>query len=724
VESLETILRRVWGYDQFRPLQAEAMQCVLAGRDSVVVLPTGGGKSLCFQAPALAMPGLAVVVSPLISLMKDQVDTLVDNGVAAASVNSTLDASERREIAERIRREELKLLYLSPERLMTPRTLDFLRTINISFFAVDEAHCISDWGHDFRPEYRMLRQLKELFPQVGVHGYTATATERVRHDIARELQLREPEILVGSFDRPNLIYRIERRGDLVRQVREVIDRHRDDSGIIYCIRRADVESLAANLAAAGYAALPYHAGLDDQVRRNNQDDFLNDRVRIIVATVAFGMGIDKSDVRYVIHTGAPKSLEQFQQESGRAGRDGLEAECCLFYTGGDFGIWRKMQSELPPEAYKVALQVLRGIEDFCGGVTCRHRAIVEYFGQTFESENCQACDVCLSEIDVIDDPLVIGKKILSSVLRQGEAYGAEYTALVLTGSREQRILDSGHDQLSTWGLLKDEGKRAVRDWIEQLTGQGFLERAGDDAKFQVLKVTTAGRRLLRGEVAPRLLKPQVKEKREGRVSTVSWEGVDRGLFEVLRAWRRKRAEARGLPPFVVFSDATLRSLARHRPSTPERLLDVHGIGQAKAADYGAEVLEKIAEYCRPNGLPRDVFDVPPPRRQPATSDVSGSAAKHEAMRLFRQGRSVADVCQAVGRSRSTVSDYLAEMIVAEEISDPTFWIDAHSFARIRAAAARCGLDRLKPLYEALEGTVTYEDLRIAAACLRNAPPTP
>jgi ATP-dependent DNA helicase RecQ len=724
VESLENILRRVWGYDQFRPLQAEAMQCVLAGRDSVVVLPTGGGKSLCFQAPALAMPGLAVVVSPLISLMKDQVDTLVDNGVPAASVNSTLDASERREIAERIRREELKLLYLSPERLMTPRTLDFLRTVNVSFFAVDEAHCISDWGHDFRPEYRMLRQLKELFPQVGVHGYTATATERVRHDIARELQLREPEILVGSFDRPNLIYRIERRGDLTRQVREVIDRHRDDSGIIYCIRRADVESMAANLVAAGYSALPYHAGLDDHVRRKNQDDFLNDRVRIVVATVAFGMGIDKSDVRYVIHTGAPKSLEQFQQESGRAGRDGLEAECCLFYTGGDFGIWRKMQSELPPEAYKVALQVLRGIEDFCGGVACRHRAIVEYFGQEFEGENCQACDVCLSEIDVIDNPLVIGQKILSSVLRQGEAYGAEYTALVLTGSREQRILDAGHERLSTWGLLKDEGKRAVRDWIEQLAGQGYLQRVGDDPPYQVLKVTTAGRRLLRGEVAPRLLKPQVKEMREGRVSTASWEGVDRGLFEALRAWRRKRAEARGLPPFVIFSDATLRNLARHRPSTPERLLDVHGIGQAKAADYGAEVLEKITEYCGPIGLPRDVFDVPPPRREPVASDVTGSAAKHEAMRLFRQGRSVADVCQAVGRSRSTVSDYLAELIATEGISDPTFWIEEETFAKVRALAGQHGLDRLKPLYEALEGTVSYDDLRIASACLRNTPPGP
>src|SRR5947207_2593515 len=338
------------------------MQSVLVGRDSVVVLPTGGGKSLCFQAPALAMEGLAVVISPLISLMKDQVDALADSGVPAACVNSSLSQDDKRRVADEIRSGRLKLLYLSPERLMTERTLQFLRQTPVSFFAIDEAHCISDWGHDFRPEYRMLKALKETFPAIGVHAYTATATERVRHDIARELRLQEPEILVGSFDRPNLVYRVARRTDLLRQVREVIDRHPDDSGIIYCIRRADVDNLTASLVESGLSALPYHAGLDDDTRRQNQDDFIKDRARIIVATVAFGMGIDKSDVRYVVHAGAPKSLEHYQQESGRAGRDGLEAECCLFHTGADFQTWRKVQAELPLPAHQIALHVLEGIE--------------------------------------------------------------------------------------------------------------------------------------------------------------------------------------------------------------------------------------------------------------------------------------------------------------------------------------------------------------------------
>jgi len=296
-ERLLPLLRKVWGFDGFRPLQAEAMQSVLSGGDSVVVLPTGGGKSLCFQAPALAMPGLAVVVSPLISLMKDQVDALADNGVPAACVNSMVTLEDKRRVADEIRAGRLKLLYLSPEKLMTERTLEFLRQTPLSFFAIDEAHCISDWGHDFRPEYRMLKALKERFPAVGVHAYTATATERVRHDIARELRLKEPEILVGSFDRPNLVYRVARRTDLLRQVHEVIDRHPSDSGIIYCIRRADVDSLCGSLADLGLSVRPYHAGLDDETRRRNQEDFQSDRAAIMVATVAFGMGIDKSDVR-------------------------------------------------------------------------------------------------------------------------------------------------------------------------------------------------------------------------------------------------------------------------------------------------------------------------------------------------------------------------------------------------------------------------------------------
>ena len=604
VEELREILERVWGYDSFRPLQAEAMRSVVDGRDSVVVMPTGGGKSLCFQAPALTMPGTAVVVSPLIALMKDQVDGLVDAGVAAAYVNSTLTPEERRRTADDVRKGRIKLLYLSPERLVTDSTLRFLEQIQPTFFAIDEAHCISQWGHDFRPEYRMLQILKEHFPNTAVHAYTATATDRVRTDIVRNLKLQNPEMLVGSFDRPNLVFRVERRRELPKQIRSVIDRHRDESGIIYCIRRADVEEISESLCADGLKAVPYHAGLPDDRRRRNQDDFVNDRARIVVATVAFGMGIDKSDVRYVIHAAAPKSLEGYQQESGRAGRDGLEAECTLFYSGADFQTWRSLQQELTGEAARSAAELLKAMESYCLGVGCRHRALVEYFGQPFPSDDCRACDICLGDVELIDDALVTSQKILSCVVRLNENYGGDYTAQVLAGSREQRIVANGHDRLSTWGILKDHDRRRVRDWIEQLVGQGFLSKTGE---YDILRVTPDGRDVLRGAITPKLLKPAstAKPRREAKAARESWQGVDRGLFEELRKLRRKLAEERGLPPFVVFSDATLRDLARRRPSTFDALLDVHGIGDKKRAEYGGDFLSAVTEYCRDQGVATD-----------------------------------------------------------------------------------------------------------------------
>ena len=602
MEELRAILRQYWGYDDFRPLQAEAMRAVVDGRDSLVVLPTGGGKSLCFQAPALALPGLAVVVSPLISLMKDQVDGLVDCGVRAACVNSTLTVAEKREIADEIRAERLKLLYLSPERLLSERTLDFLQQVPLSFFAIDEAHCISEWGHDFRPEYRGLRILKERFPNIALHAYTATATPHVRDDVVRELGLRQPEVLVGSFDRPNLIYRVRRRSDLLRQIREVVDRHPDEPGIIYSIRRIDVEEIAAHFASLGYQALPYHAGLSDEVRRRNQDAFTNDRCRIIVATVAFGMGIDKSNVRYVIHAAAPKSLESYQQESGRAGRDGLEAECWLFHSAGDFQTWRRLQQELPPNAFDIAMTLLGGIDGFANGVACRHCALTSYFGEELPIENCGACDVCLAELDLVDDSLILAQKILSCVLRVEEHYGGDYVAQVLVGSSEERILQRGHNRLSTWGILGEHNKKSVRAWIDQLIHQSFLEKYGE---YNVLRLTPAGRQVLRGEVTPQLLKPAKQQsKRESRATRESWEGVDRELFELLRAYRRRQAEERGVPPYVVFSDATLRDLARRHPTNHDELLTIHGIGAKKSAEYGDDLLREIAAYsCSTNSPP-------------------------------------------------------------------------------------------------------------------------
>ncbi len=728
--SLTDVLQQYWGYDSFRPLQAEAMQAVLEHRDSVVVLPTGGGKSICFQAPAMAMPGLAVVVSPLISLMKDQVDALTECGISAACINSSMSNAERLQVANLIRAGRLKLLYVAPERLCTEKMLDFLESIQVSFFAIDEAHCISAWGHDFRPEYRMLQQLRIRFPGIGVHAYTATATEHVRQDISTQLGLRDPEWLIGSFDRPNLIYRVQRKSDVQKQVRAVIDAHPGESGIVYCISRREVDELAQLLVRAGYKTRPYHAGLPDTDRIKHQDEFLNEDTQIIVATVAFGMGIDKSNVRYVIHTGAPKSLEHYQQETGRAGRDGLEAECWLLWSSSNFITWRKMQEELPEEAKNHALECLKGIERFCTGIVCRHKALVEHFDQAYETPNCNACDVCLDQLDLVSEPLVIGQKILSCIVRVKESFGADYVAQVLVGSKEARILDNGHDELSTYGLLKEERKEAVRDWIEQLGSQGFIERVGE---YNTLSVTTAGWKLLKGQADVRLLKPSKKKsasERSTKIELTSWEGVDRALFEVLRGLRRRVAEEHGVAPFIVFADTTLRDLARRRPTSLVNFRQVHGIGEKKTADFGSLFIDVIRDHCEQQQLTTDVSaqseSTPRPKASPAAKPAAAkdalslSSAKQLAFDLFKTGKSIEQVAEATSRSVSTAHDYLIDYLGVTVQEDPAPWVTEAEFARIREAAQTVGLERLKPIFDELNQTIPYDQIRIAVACLRNS----
>ena len=730
-QRLLAVLHQYWGYNGFRALQQEAMQAVLAGRDSLVVLPTGGGKSICYQAPALLMDGLAVVVSPLISLMKDQVDSLTECGIAAACVNSSLPARDRQRIANEVRAGQIKLLYVAPERLSNDRMLDFLQSVKIAFFAIDEAHCISAWGHDFRPEFRLLGQLRERFPGVGVHAYTATATDRVRSDIAAQLQLQSPEILVGSFDRPNLIYRVERRQGLHQQIEEVMNRHKGESGVIYCISRKQVDELSATLRANGVRAVAYHAGLSDEERRDNQDAFLKEAIDVVVATVAFGMGIDKSNVRFVIHAGAPKSIENYQQESGRAGRDGLEAECVLFYGPGDFMTWRKMQENLPQEALAHANDVLRRMEQFASSVTCRHRSLVEYFNQAYEGESCGACDVCLDDLDVVADGQVLAQKILSCVVRVKQQFGADHVANVLLGSREQRVLDRGHDQLSTYGLLRDARKSDVRNWIEQLAAQGYLLRSGE---YSTLTVTEAGWAVLKGQGTPRLLQPAAKSRsakespsKKSRVAADAWEGVHIGLFEELRGLRRLLAEAKGVPPFVVFGDVSLRDMARRRPASMESFHEIHGVGEHKADEYGDAFLNIITRYCEQYGLEQDVSRSSSTPATPALSlsARAGSESKQQSWQLFRQGQSIEDVMATTSRARSTVCEYLAEFLAEEGHLTPEPWVPSGTFERIaRAAATLETIDRLKPLYDALEGTVPYDEIRLAIVCLRNAQTMP
>ena len=601
-ETLAGVLERFWGYSSFRPLQRDAMDAIIAGRDSIVVLPTGGGKSLCFQAPALVRDGVAVVVSPLISLMKDQVDTLVGNGVPAAFINSTLSSDQRRAVTEGVRDGRFRLLYVSPERLVGEGGDSFrnwLSKCNVSFIAVDEAHCISQWGHDFRPEYRQLASLRAQFPGASLHAFTATATARVRRDIASQLALKDPVELVGSFDRPNLLYRVLPRNSLKKQLQEILGRHKGEGGIIYCTSRREVEALAAWLTESGVRARPYHAGLDDCERSRNQDLFLDEEIDVIVATVAFGMGIDRSDVRFVVHAGAPQSLEHYQQESGRAGRDGLEAECVLVYSSADFMKWRIML-ERNGELTESARKLLRDIERYASSVGCRHRHLVSYFGDTYQRDDCGACDYCLGELESMPGAVDLARKILSCVARVGQRFGAAHVANVLCGSENEQVMSRRHNQLTTFGLLKDSAVPEVRGYVEQLLAQGFL-RQTDDA-FPVVALTNEGVELLRNPAAASGLAlsrqrrvVREREQRKSRVEAEAWEGVDRDLFEKLRGVRMQIARSRGVPPYVVFHDTTLRELARVKPQTMDALRTIYGVGARKAEDLGEEFLKALRE---------------------------------------------------------------------------------------------------------------------------------
>jgi ATP-dependent DNA helicase RecQ len=597
------------------------MHAILAGQDSVVVLPTGGGKSLCFQAPALVLDGpidgqakaghddevrgrqgFGLVVSPLISLMKDQVDGLRVDGVSAAYLNSSLMPEERNAVLASLRNDACRLLYVSPERLVGEGSQGFRRMLQqtgVRFIAIDEAHCISQWGHDFRPEYRQLGRLRDDFPGVSLHAFTATATERVRRDIIAELRLQNTSVLVGSFDRPNLTYRVLRRGNLHRQLLQILERHTGEAGIIYCGSRREVESLAAWLQAEGLRAAPYHAGLEDGVRSRNQEAFLDERIDIIVATVAFGMGIDRSNVRFVVHAGAPRSPEHYQQESGRAGRDGLPAECVLIYSGADFVRWRQML-EMNGELTDSGRALLRDMERYASGTRCRHRSLVEYFGEAYPRAECGACDWCLKELDAVADSTVVAQKILSCVARVKQGWGIGHVSDVLVGRATEKVIACGHDGLSTFGLLKSESAPAIRGYIEQLVGEGLLARDGDP--YPVLRLTPSGAALLKGDGTCDLYRevqpPKSKKGARGRREAVVATG-DQGLFDALREVRLRLARARGVPPYVIFHDTTLRDMVERRPRTLDDLHEVYGVGAKKAADFGDAFLDAIRTFRRP-----------------------------------------------------------------------------------------------------------------------------
>ena len=600
--SVGEILSKWWGFERLRPLQQEAIDAAIAGRDSLVVMPTGGGKSLCYQVPPLATNSTDVVISPLVALMKDQVDSLEAIGYPAAAIHGGMSPEERAAVRDRLAAGELRLLFAAPERLVNTGLLDVLASVGVKRFAIDEAHCISHWGHDFRPEYRQLALLRERFPAASLHAFTATATPRVRTDIARQLGLRDPAELVGTFDRPNLVYRVVPRADRAEQVLRILGRHRGEASIVYCISRKETERLAARLAAEGILARPYHAGLEARERHATQEAFAGETIDVVVATVAFGMGIDRSDVRLVLHTSLPKSLEAYQQETGRAGRDGLAAECVLLYSSADVFSWESLvrksaaESELDAAGQEkhVAAQLehLHAMRRYAQAARCRHAALSEYFGQAYPGASCGACDVCLGETGSLPDATVTAQKILSCVARVGERFGVRHVCEVLRGAKTEGVTRHGHDRLSTFGLLADLEQRAAENLVHQLLDQELLSRTPGDRP--VVTLNEKSWEVLRGGREVVLLEPRATKTRTTKVEADDWEGVDRDLFERLRRWRRRVAESRGKPAWTILDDKALRAIARHKPSSPAALLRCKGIGEKRLADFGPAILDLVS----------------------------------------------------------------------------------------------------------------------------------
>lgn len=599
--TLDDVLKHQFGFETFRPLQREIAEASLRGDDVLALLPTGGGKSLCYQLPALLRPGLTLVVSPLIALMKDQVDALQANGVPATFLNSSLDAEATAERIAALNRGAFKLLYVAPERVVLPAFLTGLQRWNLASIAVDEAHCVSEWGHDFRPEYRRLRFLRERYPEVPMTAVTATATERVREDIVRYLGLRSPQRFVASFDRPNLRYSVVDKRDAFKQLAAWCAKRPGESGIVYVGTRQAADDLAARLSAAGVAARPYHAGLLPAQRARHQDLFIRDEIRVICATIAFGMGIDKPNVRYVVHYDIPKNLEGYYQETGRAGRDGLPSECVLFFSGGDAAKHRHFIRQIEDDDERArAERLLRTILDFAATPHCRRAYLLAYLGETPAGEGCGNCDNCLEPPERVD-ATIAAAKLLSCVLRvrgqSGYSAGVHHMVSILLGQATEKVIAWGHDRLSTFGVGLEQSKAEWLAIAAELIRAGWLEQ---EREHQTLLVTDEGLRALRERRPFEFARSRTLAKTAKAAKAKVREeqtGYDRELFEALRRLRKELADAQGVPPYVVFSDATLRELATTTPATRGAFRAVSGVGDVKLERYGEAFIAAIASHA-------------------------------------------------------------------------------------------------------------------------------
>ncbi|HEV8618634.1 MAG TPA: DNA helicase RecQ [Candidatus Udaeobacter sp.] len=712
--DLAGALKKHFGYETFRPLQREIISDALAGRDVFVLMPTGGGKSLCFQLPALVRDGLTIVVSPLISLMKDQVDALQTSGITATYLNSTLNRQEASARWRGLHRGEYRMLYVAPERLMLDTFLESALNWNIAQIAIDEAHCISEWGHDFRPEYRELKKLRTHFPDVPVMALTATATERVRIDIVKQLKLREPRCYVASFNRPNLNYRVVPKSAPYEQLLAFIRSRANESGIVYCASRKGADSLAVRLGEDGITAKPYHAGLTTKERTRNQELFLRDDARVITATIAFGMGINKPNVRFVVHYDLPKNLESYYQETGRAGRDGLPSECVLLFSPSDVAKQLHFIDEKSESEARIAREQLRQMVHYAETRECRRATLLKYFGEQFSPQSCDGCDNCLQPRETFDGTLP-AQKFLSCVHRihrkSGFGFGVNHIVEVLTGADTQAIRQRHHNELSTYGIGRELKRDAWQAIGRELLRLGLIECA--PGKFATLTLTHAGVEALR-QRTPITLTKQIEIADKPKKARAGAIECDELLFERLRVLRRKLADERDVPAYVIFSDVSLREMARNYPATAGEFRRIPGVGEQKFKDFAEPFFIEIKDYLANNSRRTFSDDVDPlfPQHRPGLND-----SQAETLRRFRKGESVDEIARARGFVRSTIYAHLVAAIECGKIgpqSRDRFFISAQE--KEIAAAFRQVIDgKLTDISALLGGKYDIGELRVFRA---------
>ena len=709
--DLKGTLKSVFGFDSFRPHQEEIVQALLDQRDLFAVMPTGGGKSLCYQLPAQIVEGCCLVISPLISLMKDQVDAAQSIGLKAAFLNSSQSGAERGSVLQALRSGDLDLLYVSPERFAMPDFIALLRGAPPAFVAIDEAHCISEWGHDFRPDYLGLSQIARLFPASPIAAFTATATERVAADIVAKLGLRKPFHVRASFNRANLFYQVMPKTSPDRQLFDFVRSRSGQQGIIYRTTRKSVEQTAAMLVRNGVKALPYHAGLEDRQRREHQELFNRDDCAVIVATIAFGMGIDKSNVRFVAHGDLPKNIEAYYQETGRAGRDGDPAHCLLLFGYGDIPKITHFFDEITDEtAKRHARRCLDDMIRYCSSHLCRRKQLLAYFNEQYPQENCGMCDVCVGEVEEAD-ATVEAQMLMSAIARTGGRFGAGHIIDIVTGADTQKIRQLGHDQLKTYGVGRDRDKLYFRTVLGNLLSQGWIEQSGD--RYPVLSLSESAGRVLSGEARVRIIKP--REKATTRKADPSAESLCHlPLFEALRNLRKQLAEERGVPPFVIFSDRSLREMSARMPSNDQSMLCVNGVGAHKLKQYGDAFLKTIAEFRKqyPDVEPLIADDFVPAPESSAPGDTMMATAA-----LLEEGLDIAAVAAERGLKPGTIVTHIEGLVEHGHPVDLGPLVDTAKLEEIAAVLRRKETAAIGPIVEHFAGRVSYEEARLARAWL-------